>query len=212
MPAHEHFDHDDEFAPARDDDFADRPSKTRLKKEMHDLQALGKELIEMPDARLTALGMPEFLLDALLQLKRTRSHEGRRRQWQYVGKLMRRVDAEPLREAVASFKVPGARETLALHTAERWRERLLAEDDALTQWMAEHPDTDAQSLRTLIRNTRKEQLAAAAAQPHDGVIERKGRAYRDLFQRIKSALEAAAKADEQAAALDDGDDEEDDDE
>jgi len=197
MHPNDHFDHD-EAAPARDDDFADRPSKTRLKQDMHDLQALGKELIEMPDARLTALGMPEILLDALLQLKRTRSHEGRRRQWQYVGKLMRRVDAEPLREAVASFKVPGAKETLALHTAERWRERLLAGDDALTQWMAEHPDTDAQSLRTLIRNARKDQLAAAAAQPFEGAAERKGRAYRDLFQRIKSALEAAAKADEQA--------------
>ena len=209
MPQNEHFDHDDDVAPARDDDFADRPSKTQRKKEMHDLQALGKELIEMPDARLTALGMPEFLLDALLQLKRTRSHEGRRRQWQYVGKLMRRVDPEPLREAVASFKVPGARETLALHTAERWREQLLASDDALTQWMAEHPDTDAQSLRTLIRNARKEQLAAAAAQPFEGAAERKGRAYRDLFQRIKTALEAAAKAD---ALADEALDEEDDDE
>lgn len=207
MHPNDHFDHD-EAAPARDDDFADRPSKTRLKQDMHDLQALGKELIEMPDARLTALDMPEFLLDALLQLKRTRSHEGRRRQWQYVGKLMRRVDPEPLREAVASFKVPGAKETLALHTAERWRDRLLAEDDALTQWMSEHPDTDAQALRTLIRNARKDQLAAAA-QPATGTAERKGRAYRDLFQRIKSALEAAAKADELAARdLDEEDDDE----
>jgi ribosome-associated protein len=207
MHPNDHFDHDD-AAPARDDDFADRPSKTKLKQEMHDLQALGKALIEMPDARLNAMGMPEFLLDALLQLKRTRSHEGRRRQWQYVGKLMRRVDAEPLREAVASFKVPGARETLALHTAERWRERLLAEDDALTQWMSEHPDTDAQGLRTLIRNARKDQLAAATL-PTEGTAERKGRAYRDLFQRIKSALEAAAKADEQAArdAAEEDDDE-----
>jgi ribosome-associated protein len=208
MPPNEHFDHDDDVAPARDDDFADRPSKTQRKKQMHDLQTLGRDLIEMPDARLTALGMPEFLLDALLQLKRTRSHEGRRRQWQYVGKLMRRVDPEPLREAVASFKVPGARETLALHTAERWREQLLASDDALTQWMAEHPDTDAQSLRTLIRNARKDQLAATAAQPFEGAAERKGRAYRDLFQRIKTALEAAAKA-EELADLDP--DEEDDD-
>jgi ribosome-associated protein len=203
MHPNDHFDHDD-AAPTRDDDFADRPSKTKLKQEMHDLQALGKELIEMPDARLNAMGMPEFLLDALLQLKRTRSHEGRRRQWQYVGKLMRRVDAEPLREAVASFKVPGARETLALHTAERWRERLLAEDDALTQWMSEHPDTDAQGLRTLIRNARKDQLAAAAL-PAEGTAERKGRAYRDLFQRIKSALEAAAKAQELADRDIDGD-------
>ena len=210
MHPNDHFDHD-EAAPARDDDFADRPSKTRLKQDMHDLQALGKELIEMPDARLTALDMPEFLLDALLQLKRTRSHEGRRRQWQYVGKLMRRVDAEPLREAVASFKVPGAKETLALHTAERWRDRLIAEDDAFTQWMGEHPGTDAQALRTLIRNARKDQAtaAAAAAQGAEAPTERKGRAYRDLFQQIKATLAAAAAA---AAQDDEADDREDDDE
>ncbi|MFM2052073.1 MAG: hypothetical protein RL456_110 [Pseudomonadota bacterium] len=190
--------HDPDAADADEyleDDFAGRPSKTRLKKQMHDLQALGKALDEMPAHRLKAIaGMPESLLEALLDLKRIRSHEGRRRQLQYIGKLMRGIDPEPLREAVASFKVPGARETLALHTAERWRDRLVADDEAFTQWMAEHPDTDAQALRTLIRNARKEDAAAAAVQPHDGAPMRKGRAWRELFQRIRATLAAASAA------------------
>lgn len=208
-----HFDHDDGADDGfQDEDFSGRPSKTRLKKQMHDLQALGKELDEMPAHRLKAIvGMPESLLDALLDLKRTRSHEGRRRQLQYIGKIMRGIDAEPLREAVASFKLPGAKETLALHTAERWRDRLIAEDDAFTQWMGEHPGTDAQALRTLIRNARKDQAtaAAAAAQGAEAPTERKGRAYRELFQQIKSTLAAAAAA---AAPHDADDDQEDDDE
>lgn len=206
-----HFDHDDGADDGfQDEDFSGRPSKTRLKKQMHDLQALGKELDEMPAHRLKAIvGMPESLLDALLDLKRTRSHEGRRRQLQYIGKIMRGIDAEPLREAVASFKLPGAKETLALHTAERWRDRLIAEDDAFTQWMGEHPGTDAQALRTLIRNARKDQAtaAAAAAQGAEAPTERKGRAYRELFQQIKSTLAAAAAA----AAPDDADDDQEDD-
>lgn len=208
-----HFDHDDGADDGfQDEDFSGRPSKTRLKKQMHDLQALGKELDEMPAHRLKAIvGMPESLLDALLDLKRTRSHEGRRRQLQYIGKIMRGIDPEPLREAVASFKLPGARETLALHTAERWRDRLIAEDDAFTQWMGEHPGTDAQALRTLIRNARKDQAtaAAAAAQGAEAPTERKGRAYRELFQQIKATLAAAAAA---AAQDDEADDQEDDDE
>ena len=68
--------------------------------------------------------------------------------------IMRGIDAEPLREAVASFKLPGAKETLALHTAERWRDRLIAEDDAFTQWMGEHPGTDAQALPVAMAEAR----------------------------------------------------------
>jgi len=80
---------------------AARPSKTRLKHEAHELQALGAALTELPPERLDALELAEPLRDALLEWRRTRSHEGRRRQLQYIGKLMRNVDVEPLRAAVA---------------------------------------------------------------------------------------------------------------
>jgi len=110
--------------------------------------------------------------------KRTKSHEGRRRQMQYVGKLMRRIDVEPLREAVASLQLGHAKDSLALHEAERWRAELIASDDALTGWLEQHPGADVQQLRSLIRAARKD----AAAAPE----QRSGRAFRDLFQYIKS--------------------------
>src|SRR5512145_3027220 len=102
--------------PALPPDAAEaRPSKTRLKQQSHDLQKLGQALAALSDERLAALALPERLLDALLQYRSTRSHEGRRRQLQYVGKLMREVDAEPLREAVAAATLGSARDTLLLH-------------------------------------------------------------------------------------------------
>ncbi|MDP4302621.1 ribosome biogenesis factor YjgA [Leptothrix discophora] len=177
-----------------------RPSKTQMKKESHDLQELGEALLELPKAKLDALDLPEGLRDALDDLARTRSFEGKRRQWQYVGKLMRGIDPAPLREAVAAMRIPSARETLALHEAEAWRDRLIGSDDAMTAWMAEHPATDAQALRSLIRSARKDAQAAAAAQAHDGAPERKGRAYREIFQLVREALAGA-----EGAARDDDD-------
>ncbi len=167
-----------------DDDFFDRPSKTQLKKQSHELQDLGEALAELPDDRLAALDAPESLIEAVRAYKKTRSHEGRRRQMQYIGKLMRKTDPEPLREAVAALKVPHARDTLALHQAEHWRDTLVADDEALTRWMAEFPDTDTQQLRSLIRAVRKE----AVASPE----QRHGRSYRELFQFIKKAMQATS--------------------
>jgi len=161
-----------------------RPSKTRMKKQAHDLQALGDALAEMPKDKLAALPMAESLFDAVIAYKNTRSHEGRRRQMQYIGKLMRQADVEPLREAVSAMQVPRAEETLALHKAELWRTELLVDDGALTRWMAEHPQTDAQQLRSLIRAARKEGLGPPE--------QRHGRSYRELFQFIKQQMAAAA--------------------
>lgn len=158
-----------------------RPSKTALKKQAHELQALGEALAALSDDRLAALPMDEALRDAVRELQRTRSHEGRRRQLQYIGKLMRSNAVEPLREAVAASQLGAARHTLALHRAERWRAELVADDEALTRWMAAHPQSDLQPLRTLIRNARKD-----AALPPE---QRHGRAWRELFQFIKPHLD-----------------------
>ncbi len=118
------------------DDLADMaPSRSALKRASDELQKLGKQLLDLPDSRLDAIGMPENLREALADYRRTRSFEGKRRQLQYIGKVIRSVDAEPLREAVAAFKLGGARDTLALHQAERWRADLLADDEALTRWV-----------------------------------------------------------------------------
>lgn len=172
-----------------DDDGAERlprslrPSRTQLKKQSQDLQALGEALSHLPDDRLEALDAPELLIQAVLEYKRTRSHEGRRRQMQYIGKLMRHADPEPLREAVAAMQLPHARQTLALHQAEHWRQTLIGDDDALTRFLAEFPGSDSQQLRSLVRAARKEgQLPPE---------QRHGRAFRELFQFIKHQMAAA---------------------
>jgi ribosome-associated protein len=154
-----------------------RPSKTQRKLESHDLQALGAAVAEMSDERLAALPIPENLLEAVRDYKRTRSFEARRRQMQYVGKLMRTIDAQPLREAVAELQLGRARDALALHRAEHWRAELLADDAALTRWAAEHEAADLQQLRSLVRSARTD----AALAPE----RRSGRAARELFRFIR---------------------------
>lgn len=180
-----------------DDDASERPSKTALKKAMHELQSLGEALMTLPDARIDAIGLDESLREAVRTAQRTKSHEGRRRQIQYLGKLMRRAqDAggiEPIREAVASFQLGHAKDALALHEAERWRAELLARDDALTRWTAVHPRSDLQQLRSLIRSARKE---AVPAPP--GGAARHGRAYRELFQQLRGALAEPGRDEEES--------------
>ena len=179
-----------------DDDF-DGPSKSQLKREMTDLQKLGKELMTLPASRIAPLNLPEILADALKDAKKITAHEGLRRQMQYIGKLMRRVDPEPLRQAVADFKLGFAKDSLALHLSERWRERLLADDAAMQDFIEEHAGIDVQQLRSLVRAARKD----AALAPE----QRSGRAYRDLFQFIKAEeLRISPKAE---AVEEEGDDE-----
>jgi ribosome-associated protein len=165
-----------------------RPSKTRLKQDAHALQQLGVEVAALSDERLARVEMSDALRDALHEYRRTKSHEGRRRQMQYVGKLMRGADEQALREAVAEAQIGSAREALALHEAEGWRDALVAGDDALTRWAAEHPHSDLQNLRSLVRQARKETPPDAAP----GVALRRGRAYRELFKFVRDTLQEKA--------------------
>jgi ribosome-associated protein len=182
-------DADDDQTPFLD---PGKPSKTRRKQASHDLQELGEALMELPASRLAKLDLSDTLRDAIDELRRVRSHEGRRRHLQYIGKLMRHVDPEPLREAVAANRLPSAKETLALHEAERWRLQLVSDDGALTTWLREHPETDAQTLRSLIRAARKDRAEAQAAAA--GSEPRKSRAWRELFQIVKAGLAGDATA------------------
>jgi ribosome-associated protein len=156
----------------------ERPSKTRLKQASHELQALGEALVDLPDDKLARLDLSEPLLDAIRFCRRVRSHEARRRQMQLIGKLMRSIDVEPVRAAVAESQIGPARDSLALHQAERWRAELIADDAAATRFASAHPQADLQQLRTLVRNARKD----AAGSPE----QRNGRAYRELFRFIRS--------------------------
>ena len=184
------------------------PSKSMLKRASHELQDLGKRLLAMPDSRLDDIGMEERLRDALTAYKTTRSFEGKRRQLQYIGKVLRGVEVDPLREAVSSFELGHARDALSLHEAEAWRKRLLDDEkQTITDWMDEFPQTDLPQLRAMIRNARKD----AAAAPEN----RNGRAYRELFQLIKKTLvDASEEASEGVqgahdASLEDDSDEQD---
>ncbi len=155
----------------------ERPSKTRMKQASHELQDLGEALVAFPDHRLEPLGLSEPLLDAVRACRGMRSHEARRRQMQLIGKLMRSVDVEPIRAAIAESQLGPARDSLALHQAERWRAELIEDDAATTRFASSHPGADLQQLRTLVRNARKD----ASGVPE----QRNGRAYRELFRFIR---------------------------
>jgi len=163
---------------------SDKPSKTRRKKDMHALQALGVSLIDLAPAQLAEIDMPEPLRAAVLEAQRIKSHEGLRRQVQYIGRLMRTVDPAPIREKVDAWLGQSLRATATMHAAERWRERLLADDDALTEFAADHPGIDLPHLRSLIRNARAELTASKPP-----------RAFRELFREIRRLLETPRAGD-----------------
>ncbi len=168
--------------------YVGRVSKTQAKKASHDLQDLGEAVVALPADRLKDLALDEGLMYAIEQYKKTKTHEGRRRQMQYIGKLMRRADPAPMQEAVAAMNLGQAKDALTLHQAERWRAELLADDAALTTWTQAHPQTDLQQLRSLVRSARKD----AAAVPE----KRSGKAVRDLFKFIRAALQVPVEQQE----------------
>ena len=157
-------------------------SKTRRKQEMHALQALGAALVELADAHLDELELPDALAAAVREAKRIRSHEGRRRQMQYIGRLMREVDPLPIRAQLDALAGQSAEAAARHRRLEALRERLIGDDGALTDYVASHSGADLQALRTLIRNARREQQEG-----------RPPRAYRELFRLLK-ALETRTAA------------------
>ncbi len=152
-------------------------SKTRRKSEMHELQTLGETLVRLSAPRLSELGLPERLFDAIEQARAITKHEARRRQLQYIGRLMRDVDPDPIRSRLAQWGDAPAAEKARLATVERWRERLLAEPAALDQLCTAVPHADRARLSTLVARVRAER--ARAAPPH---------AYRELFRALNTLL------------------------
>ena len=141
---------------------------------MHELQALGVALVALPEGMLQAMTLEPRLLEAVLEAKRITAHEGKRRQIQYIGRLMRDVDPAPIRARIAELEGSSAQASARHRRLEAWRERLIADDEALTAFAAEHPGADLQALRALIRNARKE---AKEGKPP--------RAFRELFRILK---------------------------
>ena len=164
------------------------PSKTQLKAEAGEKQALGEALLTLRADLMARLDLPDKLLDAIASAKKITSFEGKRRQMQFIGKLMRPLDPDPIREAINEQLNGSAQLTLALHLAEQWRDKLVADDEALSAWLSEYPATDAQQLRALIRQTRKD-----FKPEKPGEAPRHGKTYREVFQLVKEAMKNKAE-------------------
>jgi ribosome-associated protein len=174
----------------------DRPSKSQLKRDMTALQKLGEELVAQSRDRVKRVPMPEDVREVILECQKIKDHEGRRRQMQFVGKKMRTLEEDEItaiQKVLDSWKGASKSETAAMHALERRREKLLADDNALTALKERHPEVDVQQLRTLIRNARKEQAE-----------NKPPKAYREIFQILKQLQSPAA-----ASAAEQSDDEED---
>lgn len=159
------------------DDLERGPSRGALKREAEALQQLGAQLVALSPERLREVPMPEELAAAVAEAQRISARGGRRRQLQLIGKLMRRIDPEPIREALAHLENRSAAAIAGHHRAERWRERLLQDEEAVTEFLAEHPQADRQRLRQLIRGAQQEQTRG---QPP--------RAFRELFRLLRDTL------------------------
>ena len=190
-------------------------SRTDLKRESDALQDLGKDLLGLRADLFNALGLPDKLVGALAEAKRITNFEGKRRQMQFVGKLMRKLDpaqAQAARNALGVQKSGSAEEKLRLHLAEQWRDRLIAEDSAQAEWIGHHPGTDIQQLRSLVRQIRKDAPTThdANVAESQGTAPRKSRAYRELFILVRAQLasehgEEEDSRDNPFEEMDDGD-------
>ncbi|MFM7120781.1 MAG: ribosome biogenesis factor YjgA [Gammaproteobacteria bacterium] len=165
-------------------------SKTAQKREALRLQALGRDLAALKRAQIEALPMPEKLAQALFVYQRFTTHEARRRQLQFIGRLMRTVDSAPLGEALAGLRGESDEARYRQHQAEQWRTRLLADPGALTAFVDAFPDCDRQALRQALQRARKPagESAARAAE-------------RALFRVIRAQLPATDDADDPADTL-----------
>ncbi|MFZ4479558.1 MAG: ribosome biogenesis factor YjgA [Rhodoferax sp.] len=164
----------------------DEQSRTDLKRESSELQKLGEDLLTLRADLMARLALSEKLKDAVLEARRITNFEGKRRQMQFIGKLMRQVDPATLqtvRAALTEQNSGSAHDNLVLHMAETWRERLIGAEDALGEWLAKCPDTDVQQLRALVRQARKD-----ATPEKPGAAVRHGRAYREIFLLVREQL------------------------
>ncbi|MDE1555316.1 MULTISPECIES: ribosome biogenesis factor YjgA [Comamonas] len=182
-------------------------TRTDLKKESDALQDLGEALLGLRPKLLERLQLPEKLVDALAEQKRLTNFEAKRRQMQFIGKLMRKLDESQVEAAKAALeeqRTGVSREQTHILVAEQWRDRLIVSDDHLGVWLDQFPATDVQQLRTLMRQVRKDDATAIAkakeaeAKGHILPPAKKGKAYRELFQLLLAHINGTAGAAEPA--------------
>jgi ribosome-associated protein len=155
----------------------ERPSKSQRKREMEALQDVGARLTELNAAQLAQIELPERLLEAIVEAQRIRDFEGRRRQMQYIGKLMREVDPAPILTKLEQWHGVAREHTASQRLIERWRERLLADDSSLAMFASDYPGSDMQHLRTLIASVKRDETAG-----------RPLKHYRELFRAVRDII------------------------
>jgi ribosome-associated protein len=182
-------------------------TRTDLKKESDALQDLGEALLGLRPKLLERLQLPEKLVDALAEQKRLTNFEAKRRQMQFIGKLMRKLDESQVEAAKAALeeqRTGVSREQTHILVAEQWRDRLIVSDDHLGVWLDQFPATDVQQLRTLMRQVRKDDATAIAkakeaeAKGHILPPAKKGKAYRELFQLLLAHINGTTDTEEPA--------------
>ena len=176
---------------SRETDGVYKISKTKRKQQMLELQDLGEELVALSKDALKKTPMSDELREAIKEYQRIPTHGAHRRQMQYIGKIMRNEDTAPIIEKLKQLKGSSTAATALLHRIERYRTEMIANDAAITQFLADFPAVDAQPLRALVRNARKE---AEQVKPP--------KAYRELFQLIKTALETPVDDDDDVVITD----------
>jgi ribosome-associated protein len=159
------------------------PSKSARKRESTDLQALGEALIELPETEFEALPLPDNLRDAVLLARRITAHGGLYRQKQYIGKLMRKIDAEPIRAALEARREDERLQARRFHRVEHWRDRIVKEGTpAIEQFVSEvSARVSAERLNALLAEVRREQDRGLTP-----------KASRELFRVLRDALGADA--------------------
>ena len=170
----------EEDEPFNPDEFYGGPSKSQRKRDMIALQKLGEELVEQSAERIRKCQISDDLCNAVLECQRIKNREGRRRQLQYIGKLMRKLtedEIEFIKQQLESWKGLSKADTALLHAVESQRTQLLENPNAFTDFMKQFPQADSQQLRTLIRNAKKEQEA-----------KKPPKAYRELYKVIRALI------------------------
>ncbi len=159
------------------DEDGGRPSKSARKRAAQAAQELGVDLVQLSDAQLKELDLPEKLADAIRAARSITSRAASARQRQYIGKLMRDVDPEPIRAALAARSQIDAQETERFKRIESWRDRLIAEGaPALEELHGWRPQIDPAEWARRVS-------AAQAERARSGVS---GPASRELFRALRA--------------------------
>lgn len=175
----------DDFDDTTEDSPSRRRNHAQMKRESAELVEVGRELIQLPREQLDKLALPDQIAEAVRLGRTIGAHGALKRQIKYIGKLLRQIDAEPIRNALENMRSDSAEATRLQHRIEKWRDRLIAEgDDAINALIGEHPGADRQLLRKLARDAREEREQAKPP-----------RSARQLFQELRQLLAETAEPD-----------------